>query len=326
MMSGPTPEGCVLYTTDLTYMFPSLVSAIQARRHVSKEKADVAIFCLKLDHGTEDVFSEICEREGLRLFFIDPEVIEGQTAMLARLFLDRFVPANYKQCLYLDSDVQISGSLDPLMDVELSDGQFMAANDPFTFLLQDKGSLSASIQKHLYSLGMNEEQSLNYFNSGVLRISREGWNEIGMEAWEGFQERQAVSRFPDQDVLNLAGAGRRLLMSMQWNFPTFMRNARLRDIVRPTVEHFMSNPKPWHGSFPPWTDAAHLPYQEAVMKYPSLLRYAKTMKRGRRAAYQVKQRGKALLETVSWGFSVRRSRVLAYEKRCVPTSSQAGGT
>ncbi|NYF79929.1 glycosyltransferase family 8 protein [Granulicella arctica] len=323
-MSRASVDGCVVYTTDSSYMFPTLVSAMQARQHTSATKADVIIFCVDLDRRTEDIFAAVCEQEGIGLMPVERTAIEGQTAMLARLFLDRFVPSKYRQCLYLDSDVHILHSLDPLMDVEVPQGHFLAANDPMTFLLADNGSLSRKLGQHLLSIGLSQEQSLQYFNSGVLRICREGWRTIGSDAWEQFQRMGRSSRFPDQDALNLVGAERRLPMSLAWNFPIFMRHSRVKAAINPRIEHFMSSPKPWHGAFPPWTSAAYRPYRSALKKYPSLAVYAHGMPASTRAVYHVQQRGKQMLETLTWGFSERRSRILAYEAECLFAAAAMG--
>jgi lipopolysaccharide biosynthesis glycosyltransferase len=319
MVNQTSASACVVYTTDAGYLFPTLVSAIQARRSSSLAHTDILVFCLELTSQTMKTVAPIFEQEGIQLLSIDKKTIEGQTAMLARLFLDRFLPAQYDQCLYLDTDIHIKGSLDPLMSMQLEKSQFMAANDPFTFLLSDKGQLSATLRKHLHAIGLDDDQSMNYFNSGVLRISREGWSKVGMRAWELFRKNKHVSRFPDQDVLNIAGADDRLRMSMGWNFPTFLRNARVHHLIKPTIEHFMSNPKPWHGSFPPWSGSSHEPYLALIRQYPALAPYAKSMKFHARAGYHLQQRAKWTLETFTWGYSQRRARILEYEKNCLRT-------
>jgi lipopolysaccharide biosynthesis glycosyltransferase len=315
-MKQTQADACIVYTTDSSYMFPTLVSAMQARQHTSVAKADVIIFCVDLDHQTEDTFATICERESILLAPLSRRLIEGQTAMLARLFLDEFVPRCYSQILYMDSDVHILDSLDALIDANVGEGHFLAANDPMTFLLMDKGSLSRRLEKHLAAIGLDKTQSLNYFNSGVLRICRKGWGAIGKEAWRQFQKNGHSSRFPDQDALNLAGIVQRQSMSLAWNFPIFMRHSRVEAAIKPKIEHFMSSPKPWHGVFPPWSNAAHEPYRSALEQYPFLKDFVRRMPASQRTIYHVQQRGKQMLETLTWGFSRRRLRILEYEAGC----------
>lgn len=317
------PACCIVFTTDSQYLFPTLVSATQARRHASPAKADVIIFCVDMPAATRAVFAPICQREGIGLRSVPGAVIEGQTAMLARLFLNRFVPAGYTQYLYLDGDVQIAGSLDPLIDAEVPPGHFMAANDPITFLLADRGRFSRELALHMRSIGLTGDQALGYFNSGVLRIAREGWDEVGREAWHFFQHSGTSRRFPDQDALNVVGVERRLPLPLAWNYPVFLGNARVAGQIQPRITHFMSSPKPWHGAFAPWTREACQPYLDALATYPALRPFHRPMPRHKRWIYTLQQQVKRCQETLTWGFSRRRGRVLRYEARCASTLAQS---
>jgi hypothetical protein len=297
-------------------MFPTLVSAIQARRNCSREAADVIIFCVGLDRNTEHAFGPACLKENIALTSIDRGIVEGQTGMLARLFLNRYVPRQYLHYLYLDGDVHIHDSLDPLIQADVPEGHFLAANDPMTFQLADNRPQSRQLAGHLKSIGLTREQAHCYFNSGVLRIHRQGWDIIGQQAWACYQRNGGPSRFPDQDALNLVSVDRRLPMSLAWNFPVFMRNSRVESEIRPKITHFMSSPKPWHGSFPPWTDEACKPYADALGQYPELAPFSIDMPFGKRAIYHLQQRGKKISEIVTWGLSERRTRILSYEASC----------
>lgn len=318
-MSGdraPLAPCCVVYTTDSNYLFPTLVSAMQARRNSSLDKADVLVFCLDLEASLVDIFRPIFEAENIRLLSITGDMIEGQTAMLARLFLNRYVPAQYSQYLYLDGDVHILGSLDPLIEADVPAGHLLAANDPMTFLLADNSRQSRDLSTHLLSIGLSPDQALRYFNSGVLRICREGWETIGLEAWEYYRRNAAPSRFPDQDALNLVAVDKRIPMSLAWNFPIFMRNSRVESRIKPRITHFMSSPKPWHGAFPPWTIESCLPYTLAIEAYPPLAPFDLRMRLRQRATYHLQQRVKQIGELLTWGLSQRRRRVLSYEASC----------
>ncbi len=307
------PSCCVLYITDYNYFFPTLISAIQARRHSSADKADVLICHLGVDAKTAQEFEAICAAEHIRLLAINPNLIEGADAMMARLFLNRFVPEEYTQYLYIDGDVHITGSLDELIDTEVPKGHFLAANDPMTFQLADNDALSRDLAAHLESLGLQPAQAELYFNTGVLRINRNGWDSIGLQAWNMIKASKNGFRFPDQDPLNLVGGSCRLPMSLAWNFPIFMRNARVESDINPRIYHFMSRPKPWDGVFAPWKSESSTPYKEAIRKYPSLQRYQSKLSPARRLRYYLQQNYKRVVELFGWGFSERRARVLQYE-------------
>jgi lipopolysaccharide biosynthesis glycosyltransferase len=307
---------CIAYTSDPAYLFPSLASACQARAHASSDLADVIIFGFGLDASTLDLFSPRCASEHITLLPIAWEAIEGAPSMHARLFLNRFVPPQYTRYLYMDGDVQITGSLDPLIQIHVPPCRFLAANDPLTFQIDDVSAQSRSLARHLQSLGFAESQAHLYFNSGVLRICRSGWQDIGEGAWEQLRKMKDPARFPDQDALNLVAGERRLPMSLIWNFPIFLRNSRLASAIQPRVQHFMSNPKPWQGCFAPWTSAECEPYRRLLHKYPSLLPIGPRMSAARKAAYHLHQQRKRVIETLSWGFSTRRTRILRYESTC----------
>ncbi|QHN02177.1 glycosyl transferase family 8 [Granulicella sp. WH15] len=314
-MRTQTPACCIAYTTDSTYLFPTFVSAVQARQFSSPGKADVVIFCFDMTAEAEAAFAPACDREGVRLIPVSSALLEGESIMLARLFLNDFAPAEYSQYLYIDGDTQIGGSLDPLIDAEVPAGHFMAANDPMTFLLADNGPMSKDLNAHLASIGLTPEQGFSYFNSGVLRINRDGWESMGADSWNHFRQH-GKPRFPDQDSLNVVAGSRRLPMSLAWNFPIFMRNSRVEGRIQPRITHFMSSPKPWHGSFAPWTSAAVEPYKAALSRYPELTKFNMTMSLRSRAFYQLQQRRKQVLETLTWGFSQRRERILSYQSSC----------
>ncbi len=314
------PECCIVYTSDETYLFPTLVSAIQARGFASPAKADVAICHFGISQAARRDFAPVFEKEGIQLLAVDPRCVDGADAMMSRLFLDRFMPAQYSHFLYVDGDVHITGPLDQLIDVRLAAGRFLATNDPMTFMLSDRDAQSQDLANHLQSIGLSRERADTYFNTGVLRINRAGWDDIGQEAWRLARAGSRQFRFPDQDPLNIVSAGSRLPMSLAWNFPIFMRNARVEAAINPRMYHFMSKPKPWQGTFAPWTAQAHQPYVDLVRRYPALAAYNRGMPPHWRVRYKLQQLYKQATETCTWGFGERRGRILRYEARIASES------
>ncbi|MDD2877714.1 MAG: glycosyltransferase [Acidiphilium sp.] len=294
-------------------MLPTFVSAIQARRHTAVASADIAIYSFGETSSAARAFDHACQTEGIRFFSVRAEEIGGASAMLARLFLTRFVPSEYKQFLYIDGDTQITESLDPLVDYPVPPGQFLAATDPMTFAILGRTKHDRDISEYFSSIGIPAGAENNYFNTGVLRINREGWEELGLGAWNLFRKHERRSRFPDQDALNIVGGANRIPMSLAWNFPIFMRNSRVETIIKPRIYHFMGSPKPWHGVFLPWGASVYQPYVEAVKKYPDLAAYLSVMPLQKKLRYMLQQHYKQGLETVTWGFSERRNRILNYE-------------
>jgi len=312
---APVPACCIVYVSDQAYLFPTFVSAMQARQHASADKADVMICHFGLDAGAERDFAGPCRREGIGLMAVDPGLVEGASPMMARLFLNRFMPPQYAQYLYIDGDTHITGPLDPLLDAEVPAGRFLAANDPMAFMLADKGAQSRDLARHMALIGLTPEQAGFYFNTGVLRINRSGWDETGLQAWDVAHKGSRTFRFPDQDPLNIVAVDSHMPMSLAWNFPIFMLNARVEADIKPCIYHFMSSPKPWQGVFQPWGPRACAPYADALRRYPSLSPYNSALPLRRRVRYHLQQGLKKASETVTWGHSERRRRILHYEKQ-----------
>jgi lipopolysaccharide biosynthesis glycosyltransferase len=314
---------CIVFTTDAKYLFPTLVAAIGARKHSPAEKADVCIYCFDAHEAAKRAFAPVCERESIELTFLNSSIIEGANPMMARLFLTRFVPSRCTDVLYLDGDILVTGSLAPLIDAQVPPDHFLAANDPFTFLLDDDTRQSRDLQSYLQHAGFTLDQARSYFNSGVLRMNKNGWEQIGSDAWNYFSRNPSKSRFPDQDAINFTGMDKRLPLSFCWNYPAFFRNARVEDRIAPKIHHFMSMPKPWHGQFAPWKARFGNIYASSLERYPQILPFAISMPRHQRWKYTLQQRAKQISETMTWGLSRRRDRILAYERACIPLSKSS---
>ncbi len=306
---------CICYTTDPGYLFPTFVSAMQARRHAPTHIADVAIFSIGVPAQQEAAFAHASAQEGIRFLSVPSKHLDGASAMLARLFLDRIVPADYDQLLYIDGDTQITNTLVPLLQAQVPPGHFCAASDPMTFSLQSSNRSDQQLINYFSSIGLNATKQRTYFNSGVLRINRTGWNEIGHNSWILFQKLRGRSRYPDQDALNLAAMEQRIPMSLVWNFPIFLRNARLEADISPHIVHYMGSPKPWHGQFMPWGAAEYDAYLAAAHRYPALIPFLSHMPWPRKLKYMMQQRYKKIQETAIWGSGRRHHEILHYESR-----------
>ncbi|NHO32695.1 glycosyltransferase family 8 protein [Acetobacter fallax] len=304
---------CVCYTTDTGYLFPSFVSALQARRNSSPDNADVLLAGFDLAPEAEHLFAEACRQSGILFAAHRQADIGDAPAMLGRLFLADLLPTQYDRLLYIDGDTQITGSLDPLLTTPVPAGKFYAANDPMTFFIDENDELARDLRAHLTSIGLSPADSKRYFNSGVIYAEREAWAKTGHDAWRKFSSQPAGTRFPDQDILNVVGLPNRLPLSLAWNFPIFLRNANVEDIIRPRITHFMSRPKPWEGVFAPWNQTAFTPYREAATRFPGLAPYWHRMNWRKRMRYVAQQRYKQMTETRNWSRGLRHDRILTYE-------------
>lgn len=286
-------KSCICFIADENYLLPTLVAASQAARHSGPE-TDVLTLLISDDSERAASFRPAFKQRMVELIEHPRSVLEGRHIMHARLDLDRLLPVNYEDFLYLDSDVQVMSSLAPLLSADLEPGSILAAPDPMSMIIDLDIRLAEDLRRYFASIGFTPDRLRSYFNSGVIRARRDAWKEIGSAAMKLTERHQYALRFPDQDVLNLVAGDAYRPISVRWNFPAFFLQAHLERQIAPSVIHFMSNPRPWHGPFLPWGRAGHRPYRDAVTAFPELSAQMPTLPSRRYVAFRIGSSKKAV--------------------------------
>ena len=307
-------DSCCCYVIDSGYLFPTLLSASQARRATSADRTDIKIFCVGERTSETDPFSVACEAKGIDLVFISPATIDNLPIMFARFFLSRLLDAHYGAVVYVDGDTQIAGSLQPLLDVPLAPGRFLAARDPMSVVIDSPNRMWRERRAYFHSIGINEQAVQRYCNSGVLRFNLSDWTLISKMTLAASLSNGHGFKFPDQDALNLMFGTDYLTMSYRWNFPIFFLNCGFQEFISPNIYHFMSNPRPWQGPFQPWGRTWHTPYLDLLQQHPELTRFHQTLGKLKVAKYVIQQRVKRLIESPLWRSPEVRDRVLRSER------------
>lgn len=301
---------CICYAVDPGFLFPAVASALQLRRVLLDSIADILIFVIGTNSVVQRDFGDICASNDILLKSIPSETLDGHSGLYANLFLDRFVPDVYTQIIYVDADVQFWGQITDFIEIMVPEGQFFATVDPMTFEMDGPGRRSRDLQTYMNGLGISRSKQ-TYFNTGVMYINRVGWNELSKEALSFLIKRPGLCRFYDQSALNAVASTRHKPLSLRWNFPIFFRNFLVEGDIVPTIYHFMSQPKPWHGSFPPWDITFTRPYAAALRSAPHLAAYVNKLSPLNWARYTAQQQIKRIEERISW--SRRREEILRYE-------------
>jgi lipopolysaccharide biosynthesis glycosyltransferase len=305
-------DRCACFTTDLGYIFPTVLAAIQARKFLNREIADVVIILFGSPPEKTEQIQKICEQNQIILLDTSNEILRDYGVLYARLFLSELLPGKYRRAMYMDGDIQITGSLNTLIQTELpSDCDFAAVPDPMAIELHEAKS-DPKIQAYFDGLGIKSSPEKPYFNSGTLLINLPEWAIIGRDAINFQIEMPDRCMFQDQSALNFAGHTKMTPMSFRWNFPIFFRNCGVEQTIAPSVYHFMSKPKPWNGVFPPWNHDFADPYAKLISKYPELRGFSKTFPASARAKYLGQQYYKRIIETITWRYSARRPAILEF--------------
>ncbi len=308
-------DRCACFLTDRGYLFPTVLAAIQARKFLDPDVSDVVIILFDAQPEHADLLAEICEQNQILLLCPDNELLQGYSAMYARLFLAQLLPVKYRRVLYMDGDIQITGSLNDFIRTELpANCDFAAAPDPMAIELAEAKSGDPKIQSYFDGIGITSSPAKPYFNSGILLIDLKNWPVIGHDALNFAIQSPERCLFQDQSALNFAGHSKYTPMSFRWNFPIFFRNCGVESQIAPRVYHFMSKPKPWNGVFPPWNNSFVEPYLKLVAQYPGLSSYSKKLPASAQMKYLGQQYYKRIYETVTWRFSPRRPGILKFDR------------
>ncbi len=306
-------KACCCYVIDEGYLFPTLVSAIQARAAVPRHVADIKVFCLGEASATVALYRDICGSHGIDLLAVPRKSIDDMPIMFGRFFLSRLLDPRYETVVYIDGDTQIRGSLAPLLATPLEPGRFLAARDPMSIMIDAPGREWRARRAYFQSIGLSSDILPRYCNSGVLRFNLRDWDVISRAALRMSATHRHGLRFPDQDALNLVFGRDYLPMSYRWNFPIFFLDCGFEDLIGPTIYHFMSNPRPWNGAFRPWGETWHAPYRRVVEAHPDLRRFHRPFRHLRATRYIAQQRIKSLLERPVWSTRHVRERIARHE-------------
>jgi len=317
-------KNCLYFCTDRGYLFTTILSAIQARAHATREIADIYIVGIDLDPHSLSLLCTICEQEEVLCVHASSQTFENLPGMYGRFFFHRLVQKSYRSYFYVDGDTQFTGSLDDLFTVELPPGQLMAAADPMAFMALENTRPAEEFRRYLREIGLPPDRFNRYFNSGAVYAAGDGWSEICEQSLAYVREGKHLGIWPDQSALNAVAQNCYTPLSLRWNFPIYMKNCGVYEAIQPRIMHFMSNPKPWNGTFPPWDAAAFTPYESLARKYPALGAYRKVFSPARRMKYHLQQRYKVVMETITWKYSARRKRILDYEKECAMALANLG--
>lgn len=154
---------------------------------------------------------------------------------LFRLLLDLFIPENVQRVLYIDSDLIINDTIEPLIEISFSANELAMAV---------KCNISS---KHAKEIGIAKE---NYFNAGVIYFNFRKCIELNVFKLAREMIFNGNYKFLDQDVLNIVLDNHVNYVSEIWNYEYFrvktdLLNGVKCDVNDKVIFHFTGKYKPW---------------------------------------------------------------------------------
>lgn len=302
----------ICYIATNGYLFQTVVSALQARQHTT---APVFVCHLGDPDGDEvDLFSSICEENGVTFTSTPRALIGDQHPVFARFYVDQLLPAGVRDALYLDGDTQILGDLDPLLGHD-GPGRILAARDPMVLIQKIHTGLGRKISAWWDAAGIDQAARPDYVNAGVMRLPLAQLADVRAGVTRLTSTQESLP-FADQDAVNILCRDALDVVAMAWNFPGFLLGTPVERAARPRIVHFMSSPRPWSASLPPWGDEYFRPYAAFVDRYPRADVYWQRFTVAQKARYRAQHAYKYVTERRSYA-SKAALRVFEEQERGV---------
>jgi hypothetical protein len=266
----------ICLVSDAGYAFPSAVVAESIARRGDSRLGPV--YYVWADDGEPPgELERYLSQAGVRLARVPEPLLRPHAGVsagrlprgaLARLFLAQALEREgIGRFIYLDSDIEIRGSLDRLAAIPLPAGKIAAADD-VRGVVFEKAHMADQLRAERRRLGMPD--SASYFNTGVVLAGMHDWAGISAEALRFFASDPAACIYLDQCAINAVCHDRRRVLSPRWNFQSPYFSLGLEDPIRPSILHFTGPHKPWTPvPFTP-TWAARKPFLAARGRMPLL--------------------------------------------------------
>lgn len=184
----------------------------------------------------------------VRCLEVLPQTQVWSRAMYFRLFAFDYLNHKLAKLLYLDADVICKGSLEYLLEVNLTER--VAA------VVKDVDSIQVKVNERLPSFNLRER----YFNSGVVLVNLQQWyenklTERALSLLTGNDGNSVFFKYPDQDVLNILLVDKVVFLPREYNTIYTIKSElkdkthqKYLDIIHADTKliHYTGATKPWH--------------------------------------------------------------------------------
>ena len=216
---------------------------------------------------SQKLYLYIIDSEALNYF---PKYKNSHISQAAnyRLFVDKILPSDIDKVLYLDCDLIVNNSLEPLWSIDISDCPIAAVEDMWS-------------GKDDNYIRLGYDKKYGYFNSGVLLINLKWWRENNIcNNFIEYLKCHDNLKFVDQDILNGMFYNNRKLLSFKWNVQDGLlrRKPKVRESSMPKLQNEIKCPAIIHytGSRKPWDYDCINPYKESYFKYLDMTKWKHT--------------------------------------------------
>lgn len=202
----------------------------------SLEKLNIYVLTTDMTKEHQQMLVDMCDKYGRTVTVIEAlEILEqaqrdlnlldfkGGLNTYARAMANRFMPAEVKKALFIDSDLMVTGSLAELENLD------MGVN-----IVAGVYEISVMIADLCYEDLSLLNQCSHYINYGVAYINLENWRRLDGDEMirKCIYEANKPFRVAEQSILNLAFKDHTLILPVKYNFSTALHGISYETICR----------------------------------------------------------------------------------------------
>ncbi|KAA8997303.1 lipopolysaccharide 3-alpha-galactosyltransferase [Affinibrenneria salicis] len=275
----------ISFGTDKNFLFGCAISIASILVNNPGQQLAFHVFTDTLEADEREKFSALAQQYNttITLYIVNcdwlkrlPSTKNWSYAIYFRFIITDYFSKILDKIVYLDSDITCNGSLQELIDLDISD-YIIAA------VAEGERGWWAKCARRLATPTIGK----GYFNSGFLLINLKKWHEhnITQKTMEMLMDNQSKGKisYPDQDILNILLPGHILFLDKKYN-TQFSINYELKCKFGQTYPHpindntvfihYIGPTKPWHA----WADypstqffqqaKLHSPWKEVPLQEP----------------------------------------------------------
>jgi len=235
-----------------------------------------------------------------------------------RIFMGDILPEAYERAIYLDCDIALKGSLEPLFSLDMK-GHPVGAIAECGFVKRRDPARQAAWDAYLRTVHIDPD--LLYFNSGVLLADLAAWRRMAVSTKASDYLRDVGGRLTgmDQDTLNFVFGGNVLELSPRWNFQALYFGFGLEETLKPIIYHHLDNIKPWHDLvYPANEHSAEFAAMFADSPWPDFIKASRKSAHRTRALKWQARRAFRFLPSVAKRFAAEDARRREWRSLALP--------
>lgn len=247
----------IVFATDANYVVPTYVAISSLIRHLDKDminNIDIYILCsTSINDEHKEYFSKLHKNIYFENVYLENLNLSNELDYISIVTYYRIlIPEKLKQydkCLYLDSDILVTGDIAPLIQMDIGNNFILGCKNYFS-----KEYLTKFYKNRCEECGIDSLDT--YVNAGVLLINIKELRNTNIVDMMLKDVGKNTYTYNDQDIINKYCYGKIGLISVRYNFMVqyLKRMDIISDVLKedlyeivkePVIIHYSTKKKPW---------------------------------------------------------------------------------